>query len=274
MYTVIYHKNCMDGLAAALAVRQHLWDSRQMKGAKFVTAQYGDEPPDILGRDVVIVDFSYDRETLERMEWAATSIVVIDHHESAEANLIGLEYCTFDMSKSGAVLAWEYFHPDKALPKLFEYVQDRDLWRWELPFSREVSAALASYPPFLDQMARFLDDTQLAGLIAEGAAIRRAQQQYIDRLLWKDPEVMSIGGHLVPCVNSTYLISEIGEALLAKYPDAPFVAIYFETNDGKRIFSLRSTDNRANVADIATQYGGGGHAPAAGFSIEKPEVIL
>lgn len=269
-YLVIYHKNCADGLAAALAVRQWLFDTNQMRGAKFQTAQYGDNPPGVTGLDVVIVDFSWPRAVLLEMREKAHSLVVIDHHQTAEAELKDLAFCVFDNTHSGAVLAWRHFFPQKELPQLMRYVEDRDLWKWELPFSREVSAALASYKPFLDQQARFLDDSTLAGLIAEGAAILRAQKQYIDRALSQPPAMVEIGGYMVPCVNSTTLISELGNELAQGHP---FAALYFDTSDGKRVFSLRSTEDGIDVSAIAKQYGGGGHFHAAGFTVERPPIL-
>jgi oligoribonuclease NrnB/cAMP/cGMP phosphodiesterase (DHH superfamily) len=240
-----------------------------MKGSKFTTAQYGDTPPDVAGLDVAIVDFSYPRETLLEMQAKAKSLIVIDHHQTAQDALQGLDFCIFDMSKSGAVLAWEYFHHDKPLPKLMAYVQDRDLWRWELPFSQEVSAALRSYKPFLSEWERFLDDQSLAGLISEGAAIVRYQNQQMDLVLSQPVETVEIGGYTVPCVNATHMISELGNEL-AK--GQPFAALYFDTPD-KRVFSLRSTDDGIDVAEIARMYGGGGHRNAAGFTMQKPPVL-
>lgn len=269
-YLTIYHKSCQDGLAAALAVRKHLWDSGQMKGAKFQTAQYGDAAPDVAGLDVVIVDFSYPRDVLLEMHQKAKSLIVIDHHVTAQEALAGLDFCIFDMSKSGAVLAWEYFHPGKPLPRLMAYVQDRDLWKWELPFSREVSAALHSYKPFLNEQERFLDDNSLAGLISEGAAILRYQQQQIDFVLSQPVQMVEIGGYRVPCINATHLLSELGNELAKGHP---FAALYFDT-DTKRVFSLRSTDEGLDVSEIAKLYGGGGHPRAAGFTVAKPETVL
>lgn len=269
-YLVIYHKSCEDGLAAALAVRQWLFDTDQMKGAKFQTAQYGDPTPYAEGLDVAIVDFSYPRDILLEMRQQAKSLIVIDHHQTAEAELKDLDFCVFDNTHSGAVLAWKYFHPDKALPQLMRYVEDRDLWKWELPFSREVSAALRSHKPFLDQRARFLSDSSLAGLIGEGAAILRVQNQYIDQVLSQPVGMVEIGGYTAPCVNSTTLISELGNELAQGHP---FAALYFDTGDGKRVFSLRSAEDGVDVSAIARQYGGGGHFHAAGFTVVRPPVF-
>lgn len=57
----------------------------------------------------------------------------------------GLDFAHFDMTKSGAVLTWEYFH-DKSVPKLLLHIQDRDIWKWSIPGSDEILTALDCYP--------------------------------------------------------------------------------------------------------------------------------
>src|SRR6478736_8978193 len=94
----IYHSPCYDGFTAAWVVRQAFPD------AKFIGANYGDEPPDVRGKEVIVVDFSYPRDVLERMHEQAKSLLVLDHHKSAEKALEGLYYAKFDMSRSGAMM--------------------------------------------------------------------------------------------------------------------------------------------------------------------------
>ena len=69
-------------------------------------------------------------------------------------------------------------------------------------------------------------------------------------------------GHSVLVANATVLYSDIaGE--LAK--GRPFGAVYFDRADGKRQWSLRSTDEGVDVSEIAKVHGGGGHKNAAGY---------
>lgn len=265
----LYHKSCTDGLGAAHAVREWLREKDTLRGAKFQTIQYGDPAPDVTGLDVFIVDFSFAREDLLRMHEQAKSLIVIDHHKTAQAALAGLDFCIFDMDKAGCILTWEYLFPKTPPPELFYYLQDRDLWIWELPQSKEVSAALRSYKPFLDVWDEFMTPSGLNKLKAEGVAILRYQEQQISMATSQPAQMVEIGGYTVPCVNCTHLISELGNEL-AK--GNPFAALYFDTAD-KRVFSLRSTDEGVDVAEIAKLYGGGGHRNAAGFTVAKPPIL-
>ena len=264
----IYHKSCADGFGAALAVKVYF--DQYDKECDFLSAQYGDEAPDVTGLNVVIVDFSYPRETLIKMNEQAESMVVLDHHKTAQANLEGLDFCIFDLGRSGAMMAWEHFHKLSETPELIRYIQDRDLWQWELESSKELSSGLQLLPFDFELWQHYLDNDNLCELKLKGKTVLEYQDAQIKRALNKDIEMVTIAGHEVPCINCTHLISEIGNELSKGHP---FAAMYFET-DNKRVYSLRSASDGLDVSAIATQYGGGGHFHAAGFSVDKPKVDL
>ena len=124
----IYHGNCLDGFAAAWAVRNALAEN-----VDFYKGIHQQSPPDVSGMDVILVDFSYKKEVLEDMLETAGSITILDHHISAEKDLSDLLKSgkingLFDMNRSGAMLAWQWFNPDQQPPKLILHIQDRDLW--------------------------------------------------------------------------------------------------------------------------------------------------
>ncbi len=287
----IYHANCMDGFTAAWVV------ARKFPDIELVPASYGDAPPDVLGKTVLIVDFSYAKPVLEAMARHARLVVVLDHHKTAESALAEFEVkdiwfsetqgtvCShfpgrpgkpiahFDMSKSGALLAWQFCHPGLAAPALVDYVEDRDLWRWALPDSRAVNAALGSYEQTQaawNLHASALDEARRSGLwiprlVDEGQAILRQRDKDITALIGAAKREMRIGGHLVDVVNAPFfLASDIGERLSAF---KPFAATYYDAAAG-RMFSLRSQEggeHSLDVSEIARSYGGGGHRHAAGF---------
>ena len=81
----------------------------------------------------------------------AAFITIIDHHASAEKDLDGLmnEFenvrTVFDMAHSGAALTWEVFHAGKPVPYFVRVVEDRDLWLFKLPGTRELCDDIFSY---------------------------------------------------------------------------------------------------------------------------------
>jgi oligoribonuclease NrnB/cAMP/cGMP phosphodiesterase (DHH superfamily) len=254
---VIYHKNCADGFCAAWVFH------RKYPGARFHAASYGEAPPEIEPlEEVRVVDFSYPRETLEAL--AAKSggnTIVLDHHKTAEAELAGLDYAKFDMQKSGGRLAWEHCFPGEESPDLVDYTEDRDLWRWVFPQSREYNAALASLPFDFGVWDDIYQANDALGMIAEGVAILRYQQTVVDNAV-KNAREVCLDGHKVLCVNATLLMSEIGEALGV---GRPFGMTWFQRKDGMYQYSLRSGKDGVDVSEVAKFFGGGGHKRAAGF---------
>jgi oligoribonuclease NrnB/cAMP/cGMP phosphodiesterase (DHH superfamily) len=261
MRYVLYHSNCYDGFGAAWAAWLKFEDQ-----AQYLPVSYGHEPPEMEpGSDVLIVDFSYPRDTLKRIA-SEHSLQVLDHHQTAEAALRGLPYCEFDMNRSGAMMTWQHLHPEKEPPAFVQYIQDRDLWRFALPHSREVSAWLASHP------FDFQGWTDLAAELAvvpdrifrEGEALLRLKNQYVESMC-RHPHWVELGGHRIPAANATVCFSEVGERLCELFPEAAFAAYWTDRNDGLRQWGLRSR-NGFDVSEVAKQYGGGGHKAAAGFT--------
>lgn len=249
---VLYHAECADGFGAAWA----LW--RRFPEARFIPVKHGSPPPEGLkGERVLIVDFSYSRDTLETMATETDRLLVLDHHITAEKALSGLPYAYFDMKKSGAVLAWEWAH-DHPVPWLLDYIQDKDLWTWALPMSREINAAVASHPFDFQLWNRFSQKE----LEQEGRAILRYEQELVNKLAGQ-AVLVDFQGETVPSVQSAILTSQIGERLSA---EAPFCIIWHD-RDGRRYYSMRSRDDGTDVGAIAASFGGGGHTHAAGFSI-------
>jgi hypothetical protein len=251
--------------------------------ADYVPVNYGQPPPDVTGREVYILDFSYKRPIMEALAAQAETLVVLDHHKTAAAELDGFHstnsarfdtitygagdtYCIFDIGKSGGRLAWEFFHPDGPAPWLVDYTEDRDLWRWKLEESREVNACLASWPrTFHEWNLLSPDSTAIVHFAEQGAAILRYQAQVVDAHVQHAREI-EMDGYKILSLNATTMISEIGERLAE---GRPFSATYLIRDDGKRVWSLRSRGEWGiDVSEIARKHGGGGHPQAAGFEEE------
>lgn len=255
---VLYHADCADGFGAAFAAWKVLGGQ-----AAYLPVTHGEPAPDIpASARVAIVDFSYPRQQILEMRGRFADLVILDHHKTAEEELQGLDFAVFDMEKSGARMAWEYWHPGEELPALLAHVEDKDLWRWDLPGSKEVSVALHAYPMEFE----LWDSLNLEHLKIEGVALLRLQEQLIQgavqRARWAE-----LAGYRVPIVNATDFRSEIANRLCEVHPEAPFAAAYYDTKEGERAWSLRSRDE-FDVAELARRFGGGGHKNAAGY-VEK-----
>jgi oligoribonuclease NrnB/cAMP/cGMP phosphodiesterase (DHH superfamily) len=261
---VIYHGNCQDGFTAAWAIwKVHPdWD--------FYPGKYQEDPPDVTDRVVYFVDFSYKRPVILEMAKKAQDITILDHHKSAEADLVDLPsnvFVHFDTNKSGARLAWEHFHSSEKAPPLLLRVEDRDLWRFRYEDTKDVSAYLFSQNyefETWDYMMRLsTDEHDLDEMAGYGYVILLKQAKDIDELLQNKFKIV-LGGTEVWTANLPYtLCSEAGNILSQ---GEPFSSTFYL--DGQSaIFSLRSDEDGVDVSEIAKQYGGGGHKHAAGFKV-------
>ena len=268
---VLYHAGCDDGFGAAYAI----WLKHGYQ-AEYIPVQHGQPFPEVsLGETVYVVDFSYSRDILQRVA-DRCKLVVLDHHKTAMDDLADLPFAHFDMNKSGAVLAWEYFHPNEPIPLLLTYVQDYDLWTKELPHTEENKAWRGSFPrTFSSWQEMALVVSRDLKWKTEGEAILRSEKMHIQHKVSQAFEV-TIDSHVVLAVNETQHYSEVaGE--LAKNTRYPFGACFFVRDDGLKIWSLRSdrTLGDFDVSAVAKLRGGGGHRNAAGFkeSAECPILL-
>lgn len=284
MDLIYYHNQCPDGWCAAWIAKQ------KYPEAELRPLNHGlsDEQIDVLiaeatHKDVLMLDYSLrTRENNNRLAIVAKSFRILDHHKTAQAVLNGASYAVFDMERSGAGLAWDYLFGRDSVdvgsrikeakgfidlgwsprPWVVDYVEARDLWKWDRqPKSREVCAFLGTMP-FVKEAwdaLLFLD----VGYAAEaGGHVLANIQNYVD-LTTQNVEYGTLFGHKVGVLNVTYVnTSEIGNKI-AKTAD--FSLAWFERKSVYS-FSLRS-EGSFDVSEIAKKFGGGGHRNAAGFQL-------
>lgn len=294
----IYHGGCDDGFGAAWAI----W--RRWPDTAFHAGHYRQPLPEAEGKNVLFVDFSARRAEIDAMAQTAASIVILDHHKTAEEDLQpftvrsgdGAPYdlcgmperlpdmirdlivdldrppvvAVFDMQRSGAVMAWQFAHcqrPGDPMPMMLSLIEDRDLWRFARgEETRAFSAALRTYPQDLKLWDRL--SVQVRNMIDEGRVLLRAQRIDTGKIV-AQAYLHDIAGYHVPVANApAWYASDVGNELLAANPQAPFAATWSRRADGKVQWSLRSEDGRADVSEIARGFGGGGHRNAAGFEMD------
>lgn len=277
---VIHHANCRDGLGAAWAVERALGEQH----VEHIAASYGEKPPNNLaGRQIIIVDFTYPLDGL-RFLAERNAVLVLDHHKSAAHDLQELPdpphdgfipwqagglYALFDMRRSGAVIAWEYFHDTRfhPIPDILQYIQDRDLWRWELEGTAAIAAALGSYPQRPEEFRHILG-MPISALVREGQSILRYRNQLINELV-KEVHGIGILGDAVPAVNCPIqLASDICHRIMER-PGLDIAAVYWLDRADSMTVSLRSKEGGPDVSEIARKFGGGGHQHAAGFTYRR-----
>jgi len=277
---VIYHgRNCPDGFAAALAAWLY-YDGK----VEFLALDHGDiksvnDLPALAGRVVYILDFSFADHILRAIEERAAKLVMLDHHLSAAEKLTGfLCRCGvvhFDMKKSGSRMAWEFFHPDKSIPDLVRYVEDRDIWVWQYPESAGFLASLDMEPFDFGrwQAIAGFDPTQLAAYIARGQAMDDKFRQLAEQIAeGAHPLVFNgINGLMVNAPSVFH--SLVGDMLSKK--SGTFALMWTVDKSAVIKCGLRSKPG-FNCIPLAASMGGGGHAQACGFKLpcaRLPELL-
>lgn len=266
-----YHAGCPDGFGAVWAVWRAWGDGGRYLPRGHDDTIRTDEYADAL---VTYVDIAPKNDELRDLADRAAQVVVLDHHVSSrdrfdddlslQRELEGSPHVVhFDLTRSGAVLAWEHWH-DAPIPDLLRYVQDQDLWNWELPRSQEVNAALASYPRTFEVWNE-LAGRPIDSLADEGVPILRANRMEVERVV-RDATPIRIGEREALAVNATQNRASVGHelALRKEFGDA-WGCVYRVSGD--RVSATLYSIGDFDVARIATEYGGGGHKNAAGFSL-------
>ena len=276
---VLYHgRNCPDGFGAALAAWLYYGDSAEYLGLDHGDITTVDDLPPMAGRTVYILDFSFPVDILQAIDERASKLVMLDHHKSAAEKLTGFAcrcgVVHFDMDKSGARLAWEFFHPHEPIPELLKYVEDRDIWKWEFAESAGFLSALDMEE---QDFARWRDIAsftpgQLTMFMARGAAMdEKYRKLAADIAEGAQPLVFNgIEGLMVNAPGMFH--SLVGDILSAK--TGTFALMWSAGAKGVKA-GLRSQRNFDCIA-LAESMGGGGHAQACGFKmgVERlPELL-
>ncbi len=224
---------------------------------------------------VAFVDIAPTEDEIRELADVASQVVVLDHHVTARDRLVsdaGLltaledegHHLHFDLSHSGAVLAWQYFRPNEEVPALLRYVEDQDLWNWALHDSEAVNAAIASYPREFDVWDRLAKESMEA-LAEQGKPILRANQMEVERRL-AHAKPVALGTRRIEAVNASTNRSQIGHQLAkrARYGEAWGLVYRVE---GAEVFGTLYSIGDLDVSQVALGYGGGGHKNASGFRV-------
>ena len=305
---VIYHDNCADGFGAAFAAWLKLGDE-----AEYVPMSYGKDYSlsentfEFKDRNIYILDFSFPRDIMDMLFAGAKRVVWLDHHKTAfemwcDGVAIPAEreyYCCaddpeiiLDNNKSGAMIAFEYFHPDTEVPMLIKHIDDRDRWQFKMEGTKELNAALWS-APWNFQQWKELNESDLVPMYKAGKAILRAHDQNVQSVVkgsaracrlihvkdqdpswyqthehWEAEFDVDAAGLAANC--PPHLTSDVGHELAVQ--SGTFGLCWTLSKEGLIAkCSLRSNGDY-DVSAIAKAFGGGGHRNAAGF--EAPIATL
>lgn len=262
---ILYHAECPDGFGAAWAA----WKKFGKKADYIPIAP--NELPQIFPKrkEVYLLDHCYLTPALLKLRMANERVVAIDHHATNASHIKHASERVFDINHSGAVLAWQYFHPAKKIPTLLKYIEDGDLWRFRLPKARFFLPYVYSRPfdfKEWDALARGMESArERKRYLTLGKALADYKRVLVEEAASK-AELVQFGAYKALAVNSSSkrFHSEVGNLLWQKHPP---LGIVWRVERGMIHVSLRS-DGTVDVGKLAGQFpGGGGHPRAAGFTV-------
>lgn len=299
----VYHADCVDGFTAAWAV----WTRFGGEFDYFAAAYERSPPVEVAGRHVVLVDFCYKPEVMIEIAQAAKSVLVLDHHASAQLAmqagdldwcimakdfthwtweeyirnaeiLVDLKYlplapgrkiyCYFDQTRSGAGIAWDFFHRSVRRPTLVNYVEDRDLWKFSMRDTRAFNTALFRVDRTWDNWRDAAANVD--PLIKKGYILMEAFDQDLRYMIQNMRYQMQVANHVVWVINVPRLFASDAAGMMAggtgPFGPVPFAVAYYDTPYGRK-YALRSSPNGIDVSTLATAFGGGGHTHAASFTL-------
>lgn len=277
---VLYHGGCPDGIMGAWCFWTTLADT---KNNLFRGVRHGSHPPYeiLVGKNVAIVDFCYPLEEMRDIARVVNHLTVLDHHDTAMRDIEDLEGDNitkiFDMKRSGAQIAWDYINPTLTdeRPWFVEIVADRDLWKWEIPNSREYGTALhhGDWYRFesieaLHIMTRQQTEEVKALLLTQGSLLKSIEEKKV-QICTRYSQLVEFEGYKVRLghIDSDYR-SAAGNSLIEK-GDCDFAATwrYVYEVDQWWISVRAPKDCPISVNKLCEKYGGGGHPSACGFAI-------
>ncbi|XP_073260976.1 uncharacterized protein [Populus alba] len=316
---VLYHYPCPDGAFAALAA--HLYfKATSLPAIFFPNTVYSPIKPDQLPlhqfSHVYLLDFVGPSGFVQQLSSEVPRVVILDHHKTAMEALGGRSFegenvsKVIDMERSGATIAFDYFkhkllesgknNYDEIIAefdrvrRVFEYIEDGDLWRWRLENSKAFSSGLKDSnlefnaqlnPSLFDQLLSL----SLESVISQGIVSLSVKQKLIDDTLDQSYEIALGGGAFGSClaVNAdsvSELRSELGHQLATKSRNLKLSAYLFLCrgigaivyrvpeleNDEMLKISLRSVDSE-DTTPISEEFGGGGHRNASSFMISSAD---
>lgn len=299
---VYYHNPCSDGIAGAWCAWNYFEEgSIEYHGCKpdeDIMQKLLKRRTELTNITIYFIDVLPIRD-IPGLCAIAKQVVIMDHHKTNQEYIDTLPKLDnlvvhFDLERSGAQIAWDYFNPGFSHPWFIDYIGDRDLWTWKLPNSRAINSGLQNQG-HLDSLGKFYTfcrenkdtdtETVMKQMLNCGNAIESYQKRIITQatenavlLCFNEPKsglkTQCWAGNITPD-----LVSDLGNVLAEReLPDGtkPMFSViysYYILNDEYRL-SLRSSDKNPQSADVSAiakrmDVRGGGHKHAAGCKVSS-----
>jgi oligoribonuclease NrnB/cAMP/cGMP phosphodiesterase (DHH superfamily) len=286
---IVYHEYCSDGTASAWIVKRH------NPYAQLINCKAGQNPnlnmENIKSSNIIFVDICPSVDYLLTLCNIANKVVILDHHISAYRNIEEIEnkpenlFTLFDMNRSGCMITWDFFNSGLTRPWFIDYIGDRDLWKWELPNSKNINTALfeekhITFNGLNILYDRYVTKEQINKLIEDmnerGNQINKFRNELIEK---ETKKAIHCTFQFEETLYNVWLYngpedlrSDIGNALMQinfKNGLKPDFSINWRYDVKTHEFwlSMRGEEWSPDLSVICRKYNGGGHPKASGCSM-------
>ncbi|KAF8046989.1 hypothetical protein N665_3272s0003 [Sinapis alba] len=309
---VIYHYPCHDGVFAALAA--HLYFSaNSIPSLFFPNSVYSPITMSQLPLQEIshlyLLDFTGPPGFVQQVSPNVDNVVILDHHKTAIENLGDVSSTcknvtkVLDIERSGATIAFDYFtqklmeksrgncremNDFKRMRRVFEYIEDADIWTWKLPESKAFNSRIVDLGIEYDLNQNQTLFQQLLSLdhesvINRGKESLSRKHKLIHEALEQSYEIV-LGGDeefgrclAVSADEIAELRSELGNQLAEKSKrmrlrgvGAVVYRVPELEDETKLKISLRSVAEE-DTTHVSQRFGGGGHKNASSFLLSAME---
>jgi len=264
-----FYHNDLDGRCAGAIVyravsRKDDWE--------FIEVDYKDEIDiDKIedGEKIVIVDFSFEPEVMEKVLLKTDDIIWIDHHKTSFEYKYSRELDGLRLNEySGCELAWKYFMKNRPIPYPVELIGDRDTWRWKHGTTTTYfNEGLKLYPhhpkdeiwDYLLSENEFLVFGWVKEIVEEGRTAARYRDVICEDYANNFGFETTFEGYRCFAIG----LLMFGSQAFGERFDRYDICLAYEFLGDKWVVKLYSAT--VDVSAVAKKYGGGGHKGAAGF---------
>lgn len=260
---ILYHADCPDGFGGAYSAWKKFGD-----GAEYIPVKHNRPLPEFeSGRDVYVIDFCYPKDVMDIIAKDAKSLTVLDHHEGVREVVESFPNHVYDKKRSGATIAWNYFHPNTPTPLLLCYVQSGDLYTFDMPDSRAALSYLYTHPFHFEEWDRlcveFQNDEARTKVLERGAIYYEYYSFMIVQIVARAELVEFEGYEAYLGSAPSQFLSDVGHELCKK--KGPVALVAGVAHDGIKV-SLRG-DGSIDISELARRHGGNGHPNSAAFFV-------
>ncbi len=274
MTTCLYHNDADGQLSAAIVFSIH-------PETRFFEVGYNSKIPfeEIeLNEQVIIVDFSLQKDG----DWTelflkTEDVIWIDHHHTAidrfdelfpGNHVAGVR----DITKSGALLTWEYFYRDWPIPEVVDLVNRWDTWTHNgddkvISFIKSLEIHNTDPKNELWQTLLFESEGERVSFLSYLQDVGIIVSDYFSKLcrvqIRSNAYEVNFEGYKCLACNTGQLRANFFDSACGY-----FVYIMYVYSKGEFVVRLQTDEKDIDVGKIATKYGGGGHKGVAGFRCE------